>query len=444
MRTPDPMDISSEDYVKFFRQSSPYIHAHRGRTFVIMLPGSALSDDNFANIASDIALLSSLGVRLVLVYGARSQITSHLNKREMTSEFRDNCRVTDKEALSAVIEAVGTLRVKIEAQLSMGLVNSPMHGARIRVVGGNFITARPLGVVDGIDFQHTGEVRRIDRKAIQQQLDDNSLVLLPCIGFSPTGETFNMTVEEVATQTAISLKAEKLIMYSSGTGLKDQNNQLVRTMRPSQARNRLSPQSSEEDHRLLEAATYACDGGVIRTHIVSHATDGALLQELFSRDGCGTLITRDVDAYEQMRQATIEDVGGVLKLIQPLEEQGILVRRSRKQLEQEIDLFTVITRDGMVIGCASLHAYSDYQCAELACLVIHPEYRNGQRGDLLLEAIEQQAQQQKLKSLFVLTTRTAHWFVERGFKASKISDLPDEKQEAYNRPRNSKVFLKQM
>ena len=438
------MDISNEDYVKFFRQSSPYIHAHRGRTFVIMLPGSALSDDNFANIASDIALLSSLGVRLVLVYGARSQITSRLNKQEITSEFRDNYRVTDKEALSAVIESVGTLRVKIEAQLSMGLVNSPMHGARIRVVGGNFITARPLGVVDGIDFQHTGEVRRIDRKAIQQQLDDNSLVLLPCIGFSPTGETFNMTVEEVATQTAISLKAEKLIMYSSGTGLKDHNNQLVRTMRPSEARNRLSPTSTPEDFRLLEAATHACDGGVIRTHIVSHATDGALLQELFSREGCGTLITRDVDAYEQMRQATIEDVGGVLKLIQPLEEKGILVRRSRKQLEQEIELFTVITRDGMVIGCASLHAYPDNQCAELACLVIHPEYRNGQRGDLLLEAIEQQAQQQKLKSLFVLTTRTAHWFVERGFKASKISELPDEKQEAYNRPRNSKVFLKKM
>ncbi|MTI13603.1 amino-acid N-acetyltransferase [Sansalvadorimonas verongulae] len=433
---------SNEDYVKFFRQSSPYIHAHRGRTFVIMLPGSAVGDANFANIASDIALLSSLGVRLVLVYGARSQISARLGKRDITSVFREHCRVTDKAALSAVIEAVGTLRVKIEAQLSMGLVNSPMHGSRIRVVGGNFITARPLGVVDGVDFQNTGEVRRIDRTAIQQQLDDNYLVLLPCVGYSPTGEAFNITVEHVATQTAIALKAEKLIMYSSGMGLKDYDSKLVRTMRPSEARRRLRDHNTPEDRRLLEAAVAACDGGVIRTHIISHATDGALLQELFTREGCGTLITQDMDAYEQMRQATIEDVGGVLKLIQPLEEKGILIRRSCKQLERDIHLFTVLVRDGMIIGCASLHAYPESNCAELACLVIHPDYRNGNRGDTLLEAIEQKAQQQGLDSLFVLTTQTAHWFVERGFKASKISALPGEKQQGYNRPRNSKVLLK--
>ena len=432
----------NKDYVKFFRQSSPYIHAHRGRTFVIMLPGSAVDDANFANIASDIALLNSLGVRLVLVYGARSQFSARLEKHDISSEVHDHRRVTDQEALSAVIEAVGSLRVKIEAQLSMGVINSPMHGSRIRVVGGNFITARPLGVVDGIDFQNTGEVRRIDRKAIQRQLDDDYIVLLSCMGYSPTGEAFNMSVEHVATQTAIALKAEKLIMYSSGTGLKDDTNQRVRTMRPSQARSRLQSDNDPEEHRLLEAAVTACNGGVRRTHIVSHGIDGALLQELFTRDGCGTLITRDVDAYEQLRQATIEDVGGVLKLIQPLEEKGILVHRPRKQLEREIHLFTVLVRDGMIIGCASLHAYPENNCAELAGLVIHPDYRNGSRGDTLLKAIEEKAREQDIGSLFVLTTRTAHWFVERGFKASKVSALPSEKKKAYNRPRNSKVFLK--
>ncbi|WP_281648959.1 amino-acid N-acetyltransferase [Parendozoicomonas sp. Alg238-R29] len=436
------MDINSEDYVKFFRQTSPYIHAHRGRTFVLMLPGEALDDDNFANIVNDIALLRSLGVRLILVYGARPQISARLAKNNIESDFHGGYRVTSKEALSAVIESVGSLRVKIESQLSMGLVNSPMHGARIRVIGGNFITARPLGVVEGIDFQHTGEVRRIDRKAITQQLDDHYLVLLSCMGFSPTGETFNMAVEDVATRTAIALKAEKLIMYCSGSGLKDHDGNMVRTMRPSEARSRLRDYNSTEAYRLLEAAVTACDGGVNRTHIVTHSTDGALLQELFTREGCGTLITQDMSAYEQMRQATIEDVGGMLSLIQPLEEKGVLVRRSRKQLERDISLFTIIVRDGMIIGCASMHAFPENNCAELACLVIHPDYRNGSRGDALLETIEQQARQQGLSSLFVLTTRTAHWFIERGFKASRINRLPDEKQEAYNRPRNSKFFSK--
>ena len=437
------MDINSEGYIKFFRQSSPYIHAHRGRTFIIMLPGEALDSDNFSNIVSDIALLSSLGVRLVLVHGARPQINANLGSRALETDFHNGYRITSRDSLSTVIEAVGSLRMKLEAQLSMGLVNSPMHGARIRVVGGNFVTARPLGVVDGIDFQHTGEVRRIDRKAINQQLNDGYLVLLSCMGFSPTGEVFNLPVEEVATHTAIALKAEKLIMFCSKVGIGD-GEKLIQTMRPSEARSRLRENTSGEDHRLLEAAVTACDGGVIRTHIVSHTLDGALLQELFTREGCGTLITQDMGAYEQIRSATIEDVGGVLSLIQPLEKKGILVRRSRKQLERDINLFTVIIRDGMIIGCASLYPYPEDKSAELACLVIHPDYRSGNRGDLLLKTIEQQARQQGMESVFVLTTRTAHWFIERGFSAHKIKELPSEKQQSYSRPRNSKVFSKSL
>ncbi|MCL6269230.1 amino-acid N-acetyltransferase [Sansalvadorimonas sp. 2012CJ34-2] len=436
------MNISSENYVRFFRQSSPYMHAHRGRTFVIMLPGEALEDTNFPNIIHDIALLSSLGVRLVLVHGARPQISRRLELQKIEASFHNDSRITDKSSLAAVIDANGSMRVRMEAQLSMGLINSPMHGSRIRVVSGNFVTARPLGVVDGVDFQNTGEVRRVDRKAISQQLDDGHLVLLSSLGYSPTGEVFNLSAEDVATRTAIALKAEKLILFGNSIGLQDEDGELIRTMRPREARSRLQSKQHQEFHRLLEAAVTACDSSIVRTHIVSHCIDGALLQELFTRDGFGTLITQDMAAYEQLRPATIEDVGGILKLIQPLEEKGVLVRRSRKQLEREINTFTVLVRDGMIVGCAALCSYPKDGCGELACLVIHPEYRQGKRGDVLLSAIEQQARQQKLKSLFVLTTRTAHWFIERGFAASPLKTLPSEKQEAYNRPRNSKVFKK--
>ncbi|CAM3431772.1 amino-acid N-acetyltransferase [Parendozoicomonas haliclonae] len=438
------MDKFGENYIRFFRQSSPYIHAHRGRTFVIMLPGEGLASEHFSNIISDIALLSSLGVRLVLVHGARTQINERLKTREISTSFHQGYRITDKDSLTAVIDAVASQRVKLEGQLSMGLVNSPMHGARIRVISGNFVTARPFGVVDGIDFQNTGEVRRIDRKAINNLLDDGYLVLLSCMGYSPTGQVFNLLAEDVATQSAIALGAEKLIMFSSEVGLKNSDGELIRTMRPSEVLEHLRQPHSSEEMRLMNASLTACNGGILRTHIVSHREDGALLAELFTRKGHGTLITQDVTAYEQMRSATIEDVGGILKLISPLEEKGVLVRRSRKQLERDIHLFTVIVRDGMIIGCASLYPYPDEQCAELACLVVHPDYRSGNRGDRLLDDIESQARRQKLDSLFVLTTRTAHWFVERGFSESKIRELPAEKQQAYNRPRNAKVFRKSL
>ena len=437
------MDKSTSDYVKFFRQSSPYINAHHGSTFVIMLSGEAIEDGNFANIVHDIALLSSLGVRLVLVHGARPQVSRRLEERKLDSSFHNNHRITDRAALDCVRDAVGSLRVKIETQLSMGLINSPMHGSRISVVSGNFVTARPMGVVDGVDFLNTGEVRRIDHQTVNQQLDAGNMVLLSSMGYSSTGETFNLTVEEVATRTATSLRAEKLIMFSSSQGIMDEDDNILRTMRPSEAR-RQQENASEEAKRLLQAAVTACDGGVLRSHIVSHVIDGALLQELFTREGFGTLITRDIDAYEQLRSATIDDVGGVLELIQPLEEKGVLVRRSRKQLERDIRQYTIIVRDGMIIGCAAIHEFSSQPFAELACVAVHPDYRSGRRGDILLEHIEQESRRRGLTHLFVLTTRTAHWFIERGFTPANLKDLPEEKQELYNFQRKSKAFTKKL
>ncbi len=331
------------DYVKFFRQSSPYIHAHRGKTFVIMLSGETLADDNLGNIINDIALMSSLGVRLVLVHGARPQIDERLQQRGITSQFHNGSRITDKKSLESVKDAVGNLRALIESKLSSGLVNSPMHGARIRVVSGNFVTAKPMGVLDGIDFQHTGEVRRVDNLAISQLLDNGYVVLIPCLGLSPTGEVFNMEVESVATEVADSLQAEKLILYGESEGLYDEHGEKISRIRPEVARQLLSSLKSEKA-RLLRAAIDACHAGVERAQIISYKMDGSLLMELFTRDGVGTLISKD--HYEEIRRATIEDVGGILELIAPFEEKGVLRRRSRKELEREIKLFSVILLDG--------------------------------------------------------------------------------------------------
>ncbi len=432
---------STTEYVKFFRQSSPYIHAHRGKTFVIMLGGESLAHENLTNIINDIGLLSSLGVRMVLVHGARPQIEERLQQKGLDSLYHKNRRITDRQSLESVKDAVGNMRALIESKLSVGLVNSPMHGARIRVLSGNFVTAKPLGVHDGVDFKHTGEIRRIDDQAIRQLLDSGYVVLLSCLGLSPTGEIFNMEVEEVATHSAISLGAEKLILFGASKGLYDEQGSLLNRISPAEANHQIQHQSGEA-LRLLKAAVNACSAGVERTQLISYREDGALLQELFTRDGAGTLVSRD--RYEEIRQATIEDVGGILELIRPLEKQGILRRRSRKELEREIRLFSVISLDGMMIGCAALHPFNNGASAELACFVVHSEYRRGSRGEHLLTHIEELAHRKGMNRIFVKTTQTAHWFVERGFVEVSDAQLPKDLKDRYDIKRQSKVFMKDL
>ncbi|MBF0676699.1 amino-acid N-acetyltransferase [Pseudomonas sp.] len=428
------------EYVNWLRHASPYINAHRDRTFVVMLPGDGVAHPNFGNIVHDLVLLHSLGVRLVLVHGSRPQIEARLAQRGLTPRFHQDLRVTDAATLECVIDAVGQLRITIEARLSMDMAASPMQGARLRVTGGNFVTARPIGVVEGVDYQHTGEVRRIDRKGINRQLDERSIVLLSSLGYSPTGEIFNLACEDVATRAAIDLEADKLLLFGTERGLLDEQGTLVRELRPQQIPAHLKRLGNSYQAELLDAAAQACRGGIKRSHIVSYAEDGALLNELFTREGGGTLVAQE--QFEAVREASIADVGGLLELIRPLEEQGILVRRSREMLEREIEQFSIVEREGLIIACAALYPIPDSDWGELACLAVHPDYRHGQRGDVLMERIEKRARALGLKTLFVLTTRTAHWFQERGFKPSGVERLPAARASLYNFQRNSKVFEK--
>ena len=428
------------DHVNWLRHASPYINAHRDCTFVVMLPGEGVAHPNFGNIVHDLVLLHSLGVRLVLVHGSRPQIEARLASNGLTPRFHRDLRITDSPTLECVIDAVGQLRIAIEARLSMDMARSPMQGSRLRITSGNFVTARPIGVVDGVDYHHTGEVRRIDRKGINRQLDERSIVLLSPLGYSPTGEIFNLACEDVATRAAIDLDADKLLLFGAECGLLDEAGKLVRELRPQQVPAHLLRLGSSYQAELLDAAAEACKAGVRRSHIVSYAEDGALLSELFTRTGNGTLVAQE--QFESLREATIEDVGGLMELITPLEDQGILVRRSREVLEREIEQFSIVEREGLIIACAALYQIADSDFGELACLAVNPAYRHGGRGDELLERIEERARAQGLKTLFVLTTRTAHWFRERGFEPSSVDRLPAARASLYNYQRNSQVFEK--
>ncbi|MDP1708680.1 MAG: amino-acid N-acetyltransferase [Gammaproteobacteria bacterium] len=435
---------SNTAFVGWFRHSSPYINAHRGRTFVIAFGGEAVADASFAHFIHDVALLNALGVRVVLVHGARPQIEARLRERGIRMRYANGLRVTDASALACVKEAVGSVRVEIEALLSMGLANSPMAGARIRVASGNFITARPLGVRDGVDHEHTGEVRRVDVQGIEQALADAAVVLVSPLGYSPSGEVFNLSAGDVATAVAAELHADKLLHMVEGAGVLDVKKRLVRQLKLAEAQKMLSAKGvlTPDIKRLISGAVQACHKGVRRVHLISRHTDGALLLELFTRDGSGTLIAGD--SYENTRPATIDDVGGILELISPLEDEGVLVRRSRERLETEIGYFTVMERDNAIIACAALYPYVKEGCGELACLVVHPDYQDSGRGEALLEYMERAAKQRKIKRMLVLTTRTAHWFVERGFMAADIKALPVARQQLYNYQRNSKVLVKKI
>ena len=407
---------------------------------MLMLGGAVAQHKNFPNIIHDIALLNSLGVRLVLIHGSRLQVDERLARAGLESVLHEGLRITDNAAMEHVKDAAGSLRAQIEALLSMGLPNSPMQGSRMRVCSGNFVTARPIGVVSGIDFHHTGKVRRVDADGIQQQLADGSIVLLSPLGYSPTGEIFNLALEDIAVQCAAAIGADKLVLFGSEAGVLNDDGVLIRQCAAGEidALAVAEPQQAA----LLRSAKKACLAKVERCHIISYEDDCALLQELFTHDGCGTLVAND--EYELSCEASIDDVGGILELIEPLEQEGTLVKRSRELLETEISQFRLLVRDGRIIACAALYPFPDDSCGEIACIVSHPDYRGGKRGQRLLHTLEQEARGQGLDRVFVLTTQTAHWFIEQGFVEADQDKLPGAKQSLYNLQRNSKVFVKSL
>jgi len=435
------------DMIDWFRASTTYINAHRNKVFVVLLSGESLSDGNFSNIVYDLSLLHSLGVRLVLVHGARPQISAALEEKGHVSQYHRNLRITPPECIEIVKQTVGGLSVTLESMFSMGMYNSPMQGADIRLCHGNYVTAKPLGIHDGVDFYHTGVVRRIQSAAIEQQLAGDNIVMLSNLGYTLSGEVFNLSAEEVATETAIALKADKLILLIPGDGVMDEDGKLVASLTEDNAgayAARLA-QAADADSRCiaraLQAALRAYRHEVHRSHLISFKQNGALLRELFTREGSGSLISKD--NFDKLRDAGIEDVAGILSIIKPLEESGALVHRSRELLENEIANFKVIELEGAIIACAALYPIAEGS-GEVACIGIDPHYQGNGLGDRLLASMEARARATGIERLFVLTTVTSHWFLEKGFEEVGTAQLPEARRKLYNFQRKSKVLRKML
>ncbi len=435
---------STRRFVSWVRAAAPYIHAFGGRTFVIGFGGEVMEGAPATALAQDCNLLAALGIRLVLIHGARPQIDAEMARRGLQPRFHAGLRVTDAAALECVKSALMVARLEIEALLSQGLPNTPMAGACMRITGGNFVIAKPVGVVDGVDYQYTGAVRKVIAEEISADLDQENVVLITPLGFSPAGEVFNLSMEDAAEAVAIALKADKLVFLCDSPGMTDERGRLVPAVTADEAERELHRRTdlSEDLTLYLPSAIRACRQGVGRVHLVDRAADGGLLLEFFTHEGVGTVISRDPLA--QLREATIDDVATIVGMIAPLEADGTLVPRARERLEAEVERFSLLEQDGVVLGCSALYPFKADKAAELACLAVIPEYRRSGHGDALLAHIEGRARKAKLKRLFVLTTRTAHWFIERGFREVGIEQLPRGKREFYNYQRRSKVLMKSL
>ena len=422
-------------HIAWFRHTGPYIKAHRGRTFVIYLGNGALESAGHATLIHDLALLHSLGIKLVLVHATREAIDAAL-PTDQQAQFHDGIRITDDLTLSLAIETAARQRVQLEQQLSMGLPNTPLTGARLRILGGNVVTAKPIGILDGVDYLHSGTVRRVDAEGVRGILDQDAIALLSPLGYSPAGEIFSVSASEVAEKVAVAIGADKLIFLDRQLGLHAAGGELIRQCTIDAAWD--LELGDVEQQRLRDSACRSCTNGVARSHLLSYEREGALLEELFTHDGSGTLIAQN--PYEQARSADINDIASIVELIRPLEDSGALVKRSRERLEEEIGYFSILERDGRVLACAALYPYEAESVGEIACVATHPDYRGTGRARQLLDELIAEAKALSLTHVFVLTTQSTHWFLEQGFEAASLDDLPVEKQQLYNWQRNAAVL----
>ena len=446
-QTPTNSDSSSstiqpQQFVQWLRDVAPYVHTFHNKTFVIAFGGELIDNGDLQDLVFDISLLKAMGMRIVLIPGARPQIENQLALRKIPSEFVKGIRVTNVATLEAVKEACGALRLSVEAAFSQGLPNTPMAGSSIHVVSGNFITAKPLGVLNGVDYQHTGVVRKVDRESIEAHLEAGQIVLISPLGFSPTGEVFNLSTPELASAIASHIDAEKLIILSHEDVL-DEHGQAIQTLdvRQAEALEETLPVGSFL-RLTLSAVCDAVNAGVPRAHIVPAKLDGAVLLELFQHDGVGCMVTEN--SLQSLREATVDDIGGILQLIAPLEQDGTLVPRGREKIEAELPFFSVLEYDNVIFGCAALYPFKEEHMGEMACFSVDPTMQGMGFGEKLLEHIEARARRDGIKELFVLTTRTAHWFLKHGFVPGTVSDLPDNRQKIYNWQRRSQIFVKKL
>ena len=441
---------NQNNFVEQFREASKYINEFSMQTFVIAFSGDIIHDNQLENIVQDINLLQSLNIRIVVVYGIRPQINFLINDKNSNSLVR-NIRVTDQNILAKVIDINGRNKVTIESALSSKKLDLSSGVKDNKVTSGNFITARPLGVIDGVDMQFTGQIRRIDDVSIKNKLNDKEIVLISPLGFSPIGDVFNLSYEQTAAHVSSAIKADKLIYYMNHNGIFNIKGELISELTTEKTKNLIAsvekksspekaPNISIADFNILKSSMYAIKHNVPKVHLINRNIDGSIIEELFTEKGSGTIFTEY--PLELIRQAEIKDIEKIHRLISPLGSKGILINRAKEHIERDIKNFHVIEHNHNLIGCTALYQYN--LMGEIACFAIDSDYQNKGYGNKLLRFCEKYAKKIGLSKIFLFTTQSEHWFLEKNFILGDKNDMPVKRKKLYHPKRNAKYFTKKL
>ena len=438
---------AQSSFIQNFRLSAKYINLFNQNIFVIALSGYVFNEDQFVKIAQDINILHSLKIKVILVYGARPQVESILVKNKIPVRLLKNMRVTSSAALKHVIEVNGAIRNKIEATLST--IKSVSEGMRLS--SGNFLTAMPVGIIDGIDMESTGKIRGVDVEAIKNKLNHHEIVIVSPIGYSPIGQIFNLSYEQTAANIAAAINADKLIYYVDANGILNERGELIPELTSEKAHKLIShieekpsPESAQnlsyDDFNILKSSVFAIKNKIKKVHLINRHIDGSLIEELFTEKGSGTILTEF--ALENFRKATEGDLKDIYRILFPLEKRKIFIERDLTQIKGMINQFYILEHDKKFVGCVSLNSFKE--SLELASFSIEPKYQRLGFGKKLLKFCELEAKKLKYDEIFILTTQSEHWFAENGFKEKSKELMPTFKKKTYQSERNSKYLTKKL
>lgn len=429
-----------KEQVGIIRQAFGYINRFKDQIFVIKIDGTLIANQFFPIMIKDIVLLHQMGIRVILVPGARNRIDEILATYKIDCPTINGTRVSPPEAIPFIKMAAFDVSNKLMTLLAENGANA---------VIGNWVRARSIGVRDGIDFQSSGIVEKFKIDIIKNVLEDNLIPIFPNIGWSATGKPYNLSSNELAFNLSTEVKATKLFFITDQEGLNAkeykvpdhvaQSDGLISQLTIEQAGAFLDLNTDKQNEQLemISFAYRACNSGVDRVHLIDGRAEGMILKEIFSNRGFGTMIYSN--QHENFRPMNVSDIPEVLRLMQPVIEEKILVPRTAADLEEKVNEYTVYEVDGTVHACGALHVYPDKQ-GEIAAIVVDEMYAGAGIGKKMITFLIEKAVKLKLKQIFVLTTQTADWFLQLGFTETTVEELPDIKREFYNRKRNSLIL----
>lgn len=442
---------SSNNFIEKFRQASKYINLFNNKIFVIALGGEVFEDEQFESIAYDINLLRSIGIKIIIIHGIRPQIDDLLISNKIKTSLNKNIRITDANSINHVIDINGRIRTKIESILSSSIINSPLFESDIKLSSGNFITARPLGILNGIDMKFTGQVRKVNSESIQAKLNNGEIVIISPLGYSPIGDIFNLSYEQLASAVASSMKAHKLIFYINSNGIINLRGELLTELTTEKATNLIhqierdsNPNKalniSYQDFNIIKSSLDAIKNKVEKIHLINRHTNGSIIEELFTDKGSGTILTEY--PLEKIREAKPNDVNKIFQLIEPLSQNGILVKRASNEIKKDLSSFYVMEHSMDLVGCVALFKYEEK--VEIACFAIDSNFHNQGFGSKLIKFCEKKAKTHDVNEIFILTTQSEHWFIEKGFKVDDKELMPKKRKIIYQLERNSKFLTKKI